>query len=88
MESSKRKLKEQWLIFHLKIYVEKNEVTNTYYINLVDAIIRCQDLSSSCMVFKNRRNLLMSGAIFVIYIYKAYDVSFQKEEHWAILRLN
>ena len=30
----------------------------------------------------------MLGAIFVIYIYKAYDVSFQKEEHWATLKLN
>ena len=58
-------------MFHLKIYLQKSGVTNTQYINLVETMIRHQNLRvkyrespRSCVAYKYSKELLTSGVIF------------------------
>ena len=63
-----------------KFYLQNNDVTYAYYINLVKAIIRhqkllliCRELSTVAFIpCKNQRELLTSWVVFTVNSYKIF----------------
>ena len=77
-----RKLSNDDFIFLLKTFLQKNDLTYTYYyINLVEAIIRhqrlrltCKESPRFCTTFKDQRELLTSEVIFGVTRYECFTV--------------
>ena len=78
-----------------KFHLQKNDVIYTYCINLVEAIIRHQQLPLTCKELptssfipcKNQRKLLTSGVIFTVNTYECFMENKNMIKHSAVVNL-